>query len=211
MTYKYRVTLTGLKGFYRLYHIGSTQSLYAFHKQMRSDMEFPQDQLILFKALNANGDVVARYGLFDLGDGTVDRITMADTVKNEITSFVYFYDVTNKRSVDITFEGEAESEATAPVLVEVKGPNPIEFIKGYVAFEDLPDPKQALQEAEEAEAEKEGKKKKGGLADILGIDEDDLDDEDDEDEDDEDEYDEDEDEDDIEEEEQIYDEQEGLD
>ena len=208
MTYKYRVTLTGLKGFYRLYSIGSTQSLYAFHKQMRSDMEFPQDQLILFKALDAEGAVVARYGLFDLGDGTVDRITMAETLKRGIVSFVYFYDVTNKRSVDITFEGESEIEATAPVLTDVKGPNPIEFIKGFVAFEDLPDPKKALLEAEEAEAEKEGKKKKGGLAGILGIDEDDLDDEDLDDEDDEDE---DEDEDDIEEEEQIYDEDEGLD
>ena len=208
MTYKYRVTLTGLKGFYRLYSIGSTQSLYAFHKQMRSDMEFPQDQLILFKALDAEGAVVARYGLFDLGDGTVDRITMAETLKRGIVSFVYFYDVTNKRSVDITFEGESELEATAPVLTEVKGPNPIEFIKGYVAFEDLPDPKKALQEAEEAEAEKEGKKRKGGLAEMLGIDEDDLDDDEEDIDDEEDE--DDEDDEDIEEEDQIYDEDEGL-
>ena len=28
-----------------------------------------------------------------------------------------------------------------PLLVETKGPNPIEFENGYVAFEDLPDDK----------------------------------------------------------------------
>lgn len=28
-----------------------------------------------------------------------------------------------------------------PVLVESKGPNPVEFENGYVAFEDLPDDK----------------------------------------------------------------------
>ena len=36
---------------------GST-TLYSFHKQMRADMEFPQDQLIMFKALSADGNVV---------------------------------------------------------------------------------------------------------------------------------------------------------
>ena len=208
MNYRYRVTLSGIKGFYRVYVVNGDNSLYTFHKQLRADLEFPMDQPILFKALDAEGAVVARYGLFDLGDGTVDRITMAETLKRGIVSFVYFYDVTNKRSVDITFEGESELEATAPVLTEVKGPNPIEFIKGYVAFEDLPDPKKALQEAEEAEAEKEGKKRKGGLAEMLGVDEDDLDD--DEEDIDDDEDDDDEDDEDIEEEDQIYDEDEGL-
>jgi hypothetical protein len=31
--------------------------------------------------------------------------------------------------------------AIYPLLVESKGPNPIEFENGYVAFEDLPDDK----------------------------------------------------------------------
>ena len=212
MTYLYRVTLAGLKGFFRLYKIGARQSLYSFHKQLRSDLEFPQDQLILFKALNEAGEVVARYGLFDLGQGTVDMVTMADTVRDAVTSFVYFYDVTNKKSVIITFEGETPDEATLPVLIESKGPNPIEFENGYVAFEDLPDPKRKLPSEEgedddedDEDEEEGGKKKKKGkktLADMLGIDEDDLEEDDEEDEDDDD------DDEDIEEEEQIYDEDE---
>ena len=140
MTYRYRVTLTGLKGFYRLYEVGSKATLYMLHKQMRSDMEFAQDQLIMFKGLDGEGNVVARYGLFDLGAGAVDTVTMADTVKAGVTSFVYFYDVADKKSVDISFEGEAEGSRVAGVsLIDIKGPNPIEFENGYVAYEDLPD------------------------------------------------------------------------
>lgn len=147
MTYQYRVSLKGIKGFFRIYHINSENTLYSFHKQMRTDMEFMQDQLIIFKALNEKGEVVARYGLFDLGDGIVDETTVAQTVKKGIKSFVYFYDVTNKKSVEITFEGVVEDKkvnVTTPTLIDVKGPNPIEFENGYIAFEDLPDDQRHL-------------------------------------------------------------------
>ena len=49
-------------------------------------------------------------------------------------------------SVIVTFEGEVEDVPgkTYPVLVETKGPNPIEFENGYVAYEDLPDEQKHL-------------------------------------------------------------------
>ena len=138
MVYTYRVTLTGIKGFYRVYKIGGNHSLYTFHKQMRSDMEFPIDQPILFKALDAAGEVVARYALTDLGFGTVDHVTIADTVKAGVASFVYFYDIQSRKSVNVTLEAEAPGTVPSPSIVDSKGPDPIEFENGYVAFEDLP-------------------------------------------------------------------------
>ena len=81
MVYKYRITLAGLKGFFRVYLVDGGNSLYTFHKQIRSDLEFPMDQPILFKALDAGGQVVARYALMDIGYGTVDSVTIADTIK----------------------------------------------------------------------------------------------------------------------------------
>ncbi len=178
MAYIYRVTLSGIKGFYRVYKMSASSTLYAFHKQMRADMEFPADQLILFKALDAEGNVVARYGLFDLGDGAVDQVSVADTRKLGITSFTYFYDVTNRKSVTVTFEEETPEAAGAPVLTDSKGPDPIDFENGYVAFEDLP--------ADQRHLPGDGgeKKKRNPLEDILGA-IDDLDDEDDEDDEDE--------------------------
>ena len=161
MVYQYRVTLTGIKGFFRLYCMRPETTLYTFHKQMRADMEFAQDQLILFKALDAAGNVVARYGQFDLGSGTVDTVTVAQTVKLGVASFVYFYDVTNRKSVNVTFEGEVEGVAgTSPYIVETKGPNPIDFENGYVAYEDLPNEQRHLPGEPEDEDEKAHKMRK---------------------------------------------------
>ena len=144
MILRYRVSLPGLKGFARVYEVKSTSSLYSLHKQMRADMDFPQDQVVLFKAFAANGDVAARYSVFqDFGLGTIDNVTFAECRKRGEDKFIYFYDTTNVKSVIVTFEGEGEERPHAiyPLLVETKGPNPIEFENGYVAFEDLPDDK----------------------------------------------------------------------
>ena len=144
MVYQFRVTLAGIKGFYRVYRMDGRCTLYEFHKQMRADMEFPQDQLIMFKALDADGGVVARYGLFDLGSGTVDSISVEKSIEDGASSYVYFYDVPNRKSVIVTFEGVEEGKGPSPVIVDVKGPNPIDFENGYVAFEDLPESQRHL-------------------------------------------------------------------
>ena len=145
MVFKYRITLEGLKGFFRVYLTEGSNSLYTFHKQIRSDLEFPQDQAILFKALNAEGKVVARYALVDLGFGTVDSVSIEDTVKAGVSSFVYFYDIQNKKSVNIQFEGQIPNESVnLPKLIESKGPVPAEFENGYVAFEDMPEERRKL-------------------------------------------------------------------
>lgn len=169
MTYKFRISLPGLKGFARIYEVGSKNTLYQFSKQMVSDMEFPVDQVVLFKAFDAAGNLLAKYATFDLGDGSIERITIEALVKNGVTEMTYFYDTIYKRSVIITFEGEAANEVTLPTLTELKGPNPEAFLNGYVAFEDLPAEKQ----------------RRLANPDDEDFDDDDLDDEDEEEEDDE--------------------------
>ena len=138
MVYKYRVTLEGIKGFYRVYKVDGANSLYTFHKQLRADLEFTVDQPILFKAFNQAGEVVARYALQDLGSGTVDAVSLAQTVAAGVVKFVYFYDIAARKSVNITLEEEEPGSVTAPVIIDTKGPIPLEFENGYVAFEDLP-------------------------------------------------------------------------
>ncbi|MBR4524792.1 MAG: hypothetical protein IKP15_04515 [Bacteroidales bacterium] len=144
MNYRYRVTLSGIKGFYRVYVVNGDNSLYTFHKQLRADLEFPMDQPILFKALDAEGGVVARYALMDIGYGAVDNVSIADTIKAGVASFVYFYDIASKKNVIITFEGETTERTAMPRVVETKGPVPLEFENGYVAFEDLPEERRHL-------------------------------------------------------------------
>lgn len=144
MILRYRVSLPGIKGFARIYEVKANASLYSFHKQMRADMDFPQDQVVLFKSFDAAGNVAARYSVFqDFGYGTIDDVTAEMCHKRGEDKFIYFYDTTNVKSVIITFEGVVDERRNViyPLLVETKGPNPIEFENGYVAFEDLPDDK----------------------------------------------------------------------
>lgn len=150
MILRYRVSLPGIKGFARVYEIKASSSLYTFSKQMRADMSFPQDQMVLFKAFDKDGNVTSRYGIFDLGAGTIDSVTLEQTLKKGEISFTYFYDTTNAKSVIVSYEGEAEPRpgVVYPILVETKGPDPVEFENGYVAFEDLPDDKKKAPMAE---------------------------------------------------------------
>ena len=136
--------MPGIKGFARIYEVKDNASLYSFHKQMRADMDFPQDQVVLFKAFGKDGEVAARYSVFtDFGFGTIDHVTAGQCHRRGEDRFIYFYDTTNVKSVIVTFEGEADERKNViyPLLVETKGPNPIEFENGYVAFEDLPEEK----------------------------------------------------------------------
>ena len=167
MVYTYRVTLEGIKGFYRVYKVSGDNSLYTFHKRLRADLEFTVDQPILFKAFDAKGDVAARYALQDLGSGTVDAVSIAQTVADGIVKFVYFYDIAARKSVTITLAGAERGNVSAPTIVDTKGPVPLEFENGYVAFEDLP----------------QQQRKIPGLGLVDGDDDDDEDDEDPEDED----------------------------
>ena len=166
--------MAGLKGFARVYDLKPTTTLYEFHKLLRSELEFPQDQLIQFKALDADGGLVARFGLFDLGAGAVDTVTFKQTVAKGIASFVYFYDVANRKSVIITYEGEVADVPGAlyPLLVETKGPVPAEFENGYVAYEDLPDDQKHLRNLKAASDDDD-------FDDDDDDDDDDLDDDDD--------------------------------
>ena len=146
MSVKLKISLPGIKGFLRLYSAAAQTTLYTVHNKLRADLEFPQDQLILFKALGAAENVVARWGLFDIGDGAVEDISLRAALDKGVTHFVYFYDVSNRKSVLIDI---CEDDSPAPrsgkvLLLETKGPVPQEFENGYVALEDLPVEKQKL-------------------------------------------------------------------
>ncbi len=171
MIYQFRVTLPLIKGFYRIYKVNSANTLYHFHKQIQSDLTFPVDQPILFKAYDENQEVIARYALIDLGYGTVDDVTIGKTIADGVKCFDYYYDTQAKKRVIITLEGEENGNSiTVPTLLpDAKGPEPAAFDNGYVAFEDLPKDRRKLP----------GEK---SLLDILGGEDDDEDFDDDTDE-----------------------------
>lgn len=150
MDFTYKVSLPGIKGFFRIYALNAHNTLYSFYKQMQSDMDFPQDVPILFKALDPMDEVIARYALVDLGYGTVDTVTIGDTMKAGVFSFVFFYDTMQKKSVTITFEGDCDTNVSKPSLLQSKGPNPVDFENGFVSYEDMSAEELAEDEIEDA-------------------------------------------------------------
>lgn len=150
MLLKVTVRIGELKGFVREYIVRDKDTLWSLSKKMGFDLDFPQDQLVLFKAVGPDFGEKAlnRYSSVNLGAGTIDIINFKTIVERGEQYFVYFYDTTNKKSIRVIIEGELdplemprrETELTLPTpyLLAAKGPNPIEFEKGYVAFEDQP-------------------------------------------------------------------------
>ena len=60
----------------REYEVKGSTSLYSYSVYLINDLGFAPDQLVVFRALDKNGKVKKEYGLFDLGDGTMDSITI---------------------------------------------------------------------------------------------------------------------------------------
>ena len=133
MVFRLRVTLTGIKGFFRIYHVNGATTLYTLHKQMRADMEFPQDQLIMFKALDIEGAVVGRYGLFDLGYGSMDRVNFSQLAEKGQNVLQFCYDMHNNSCIILTILGEEPEDPRShyPQTTLEKGHNPDQFSAKY--------------------------------------------------------------------------------
>ena len=82
-----------------------------------------------------------RIGLFDFGDGSMDRITIDNTVSHEETVLRYVYNLTLSLCIELRLEGEQEPNRrlSYPVLVAEKGRNPDQFSAAYEDYEEFSD------------------------------------------------------------------------
>lgn len=129
MVCHFKATLRGNKQFLREYEISGSVSLYEFHNFLVGDLAFAPDQLVIFRAADKDGVVRSEYGLFDMGDGTIDQITIDECLEKGEVLFEYVYDVFNKRSLVLEFTGKVEEspKETYPCLVSERGTRPDQF------------------------------------------------------------------------------------
>lgn len=122
--------MRGNKQFQREYEIKTTATLYDFHNFMVSDLAFAPDQLVIFRGADANGVIRSEYGLFNMGDGTIDAVSLQECVqkKGEV-KFEYVYDIFNRRSMILELVGSEEEQPRAeyPRLVSERGTRPDQF------------------------------------------------------------------------------------
>ena len=142
MIYKYRASIPGSKVFMREYEIKGETTLYRLHDFLVNDFDFSPDQMVAFRGMDEGERIRSEYGLFDMGDGSMDMITVEKTIKKGEVNLLYVFDLRNDRFIKLTLIGEAEESrrASYPRLVAEKGRNPEQFAKGYDDMDQYSEP-----------------------------------------------------------------------
>ena len=117
-------------------------SLYKFHDFLQNDLEFSPDQMVAFRGLDEGEKFRSEYGLFDMGDGSMDMVTVEKTVKKGEVNLLYVFDLRKDRVIRLTLMGEVEESrrASYPRLVAEKGRNPEQFANGYDDMDQYAEP-----------------------------------------------------------------------
>ena len=175
MIYKIKATVPVSKVFMREFAVRSDMNLFRFNRYILGELCFSTDQMVIYKAYDAKGNCTAQYGLFDLGDGSLDKITFAVVVGRGQMTIELIYDLRSKRKIDLVIEGEIpeEKRLSYPCIIAEKGHNPGQFADKYedylyenpvrgakAVMEDIED-----DDDEEDEEEEEDQIYDGGLED----------------------------------------------
>ncbi len=142
MIYKYRASIPGSKIFMREYEIKGETSLYKLHDFLQNDLDFSPDQMVAFRGLDEGDKFRSEYGLFDMGDGSMDMVTVEKTIKKGEVNLLYVFDLRKDRVIKLTLVGEVEEtrRASYPRLVAEKGRNPEQFSNGYDDMDQYAEP-----------------------------------------------------------------------
>lgn len=142
MIYKYKASIPGSKVFMREYEIKGETSLYKLHDFLQNDFDFAPDQMVAFRGLDEKGKFRSEYGLFDMGDGSMDMITIDRTVAKGEVILSYVFDIRKERVINLALVGEVplSPRASYPRLVAEKGRNPEQFADKYDDLDQYSEP-----------------------------------------------------------------------
>ena len=134
----------------REYDVDSGMSLYKLREYMDRELGFSPDQMTVFDTLSAAGKFSRRIGLFDFGDGSMDMITIDNTVSHEETVLRYVYNMTQNLCIELRLEGEQEfnRRLSYPVLVADE-----EFSDRHASQSAAPDEEDSFEDDELPEGE----------------------------------------------------------
>ncbi len=139
MVYKYKASIAGNRIFMREYEIRPETTLYALHIYLQNDLGFAPDQMVMFRGVDAKDKVRSEYGLFDLGDGPMDKVSLKITHSRKEVKLQYVYDLFSGRFLTLEFVSEEEDlpRRSYPRLIAERGKNPDQFSDNYDDFEQM--------------------------------------------------------------------------
>lgn len=133
MVYSIKVTLPESKVFFRSYAVKGEMTLYSLHSFICDNLVFDATQMVFFNGYDENGVRKGSYGLFDMGSGSMDQVTLSQLVAKGEKVIRYFFDMRRKRYFLITVEGVVDDPRTeAPSLLGGKGEDPDQFAEKYI-------------------------------------------------------------------------------
>ena len=139
MVYRYKATIEGNKIFLREYEIKGSTSLYSLHLFLQDDLGFAPDQIVKFVGFDKHNKIKGEYGLFDLGDGTMDSLSLEKVISAGQSKMFYVYDIFKNRAISLELLSSEEelTRRSYPRLVAEKGKNPDQFSDNYDDFEQM--------------------------------------------------------------------------
>lgn len=134
MILQYKATIPNSKLFFRDFEFKGNSSLYKVMEFIQGQLVFVPDMMILFQGIDEKGKVVREYGLFDMGDGAIDNVTIGESVKRGDAVLRFIYNLSQNLYVDLTFVGETDADPRAeyPRTIAEKGHAPLQFSSKYV-------------------------------------------------------------------------------
>lgn len=131
MILKFKATIQESKLFLREYEVKGDMNLFKFNNFILNDLGFSPDQMVVFEGYDAQGVMCGEYGLFDMGDGSMDKVTFEQLIAKGQTEIHYVFDLRNDRFIKLDFDGESPFSAmrSYPFLLEEKGQSPDQFKK----------------------------------------------------------------------------------
>lgn len=129
MIYRYKATLPNHKTFVRVYEVRANATLYALHLFLQDDLSFSPDQQVLFCSVDNMGKPADRYGLFDMGNGSMDQVRLEELHQKGVRIIRYVFDTFKGRYLALEFEGMDGELARKhyPRTIMEKGGDPDQF------------------------------------------------------------------------------------
>lgn len=141
MVCRYRATIEGNKIFMREYEFLEESSLYSLHLYIANDLGFSPDQMVLFKVVDGESGTTKTFALFDLGDGTMDKVSIGELTTERYSNLRYIYDTFKERALNLELltKEERVKKRSYPQLIAERGKNPDQFSDNYDDFEQILD------------------------------------------------------------------------
>lgn len=95
--------------------------------------------MVLFRGLSKTNKQICEFGLFDMGDGTMDKVSVEIAFARGAEFLIYVYNPFKGKGMKLELIGKEEplSRRSYPRLVAERGRNPDQFSDEYDDFEPI--------------------------------------------------------------------------